>query len=166
MKRILIQPGTPIAATIGLASLAAGGYRQSAKIDLQAAGDSGQARRFNVRIAAKPGTQAAAGTTLDVYWAASPNATNNAGDNPAGTSGADAAYTGYSASADDSVKELEYLGSLVLTAATVQHVQDLFPFEPSRRYGMFVVKNTSAVALTGTAADHSIVVTPIVETIQ
>jgi len=77
---------------------------------------------------------------VDVYWAASPHAT--AGTlNPGGCSGVDAAYTGTSGdSLDDSLMQLQYLGSISLTADADPLLQiQTFTLFPQHRYGMPVI---------------------------
>ncbi len=70
------------------------------------------------------------------------------------------AYTGYNSDADASVAQLAQLNPLVLTANAVVQTADLTEESllVSNRYLLLLVKNASGQALSGSAADHEIVV--------
>ena len=138
-------------------------YRQSAKVDL----GENRARRYKCRAALEFATAPTAGNTVDVYWAPSPSATAGTA-NPAGASGTDSAYTGYSSNADASIKQADFIGYFSCTAqatATIQ-VGEVGILEPSERYGSLIVKDASGVTLHSDAVEIHIVLDPIVEESQ
>ena len=143
---------------IDLTSLAAGAARQSDKLDFTANIDLEYILGSSVEWATAP----AAGETVDFYisWSNSGTAaTNNSG----GVSGSDSAYTGYSSNLADSLKQLQYLGSMV---ATVQ-ATSVSTFTPRARYGTLVVVNNSAAdALMNDAVEMAVRITPLVTQIQ
>ena len=148
---------------IDLTDLADGAARQGAKTDLGATRAKQYAVTVCVEMAIAPTSKAA----VDVYWAASPHAT--AGSvNPGGCSGADAAYTGTAGdSLDDSLAQLQYLGSISLTAdaATVLQIQT-FTLFPQHRYGMPVIDNNGGQAMHSDAIECFIALTPIIPEVQ
>ena len=148
---------------IDLTSLAAGVARQSAKVDFGAT----RARRYSVVLAVEFATAPAAGETLDIYIGYSPSGTAGTG-NPAKLTGADAAYSGYSSNLDDSLKQLDYIGSLVATiqATTTVQIALIGTISPSQRYGMIVVDNSTSDALFTDADEMSILISPIVDEVQ
>lgn len=149
---------------IDLTSLAALAARQSAKVDLGAT----RAPLYSVFAAIEFATAPVVGETIDFYWSPSPSvtaATANAG----GASGADAAYDGYSANLADSLKQLEFIGSLVLTVQATTTVQFglIGLLVPRLRYGSLIVVNSSAADnLLADAVEMGVLLHPIVEAIQ
>lgn len=175
-NEILLKDGTPIVWAnsgdyggadrthqIDLTSLADGAARQGAKADLGAA----RAGRYRMIVWIEMDVAPASGAVIDFYWAASPHATAGT-ENPGGASGADAAYTGTAGdSLDDSLKQLIFVGSLVLTADAATVVQRMvFTFTPPLRYGMPVVDNNGGQAFEGDAVEMAIKVVPIIDEIQ
>lgn len=150
---------------IDLTSLAAGAARQSDKIDFTANIDL----EYVLSAAVEWATAPAAGETVDFYigWSSSATAGTN---NPGGLGGADSAYTGYSANLDDSLKQLQYIGSMVATVqatGTVQIDTAVSTFTPRLRYGTLVVVNNSAAdALHTDAAESAVALTPLTTQIQ
>lgn len=149
---------------LDLTSVADGAARQGAKADLTAT----RAARYAVHVGIEMDVAPASGATVDFYWAASPHATA-ATCNPGGCSGADAAYTGTAGdSLDDSLKQLIYLGSLVLTAdaATVVQYACIGEFVAPLRYGMPVVDNNGGQAMEGDAVEMFVALTPLIDESQ
>jgi len=149
---------------IDLTSVSAAASRQGAKADLGAT----RARQFAVLVGIEIAASAASDELISIYWAASPSTTaGNA--NPGGTSGADAAYTGTSGdSLADSLKQLEFIGSLVTTAdntTTVQYGQ-VGILTDIPRYGMPVVVNNSTGALMTDAVEMFIALLPLIDEVQ
>lgn len=143
---------------IDLTDLADGAARQGAKADLGAT----RAERFAVTFCAEMAVAPASGAVVDLYWAASPHAVA-ATMNPGGCSGSDAAYTGTAGdSLNDSLKQLIFIGSLILTSDTdpVLHSQT-FVFSPPHRYGMPVVDNNGGQAMHSDAIECFVTLTPI-----
>jgi hypothetical protein len=148
---------------LDLTSLADGAARQGVKGDLGAL----RAAQYRMEVWVEMDVAPASGATVDIYWAASRSATAGT-NNPAGTTGADAAYTGTAGdSLDDSLKQLVFIGSVVLTSDDAPVVQRMvFTFVPPLRYGMPVVDNNSGQAFEGDAEEMAIKVIPIIDEIQ
>lgn len=130
-------------ATVTLASLANAAYRESTKLSLPATFSQAYAVFFDVELAATPTVS----TTIDIWCNPSSSATA-ATDNRGGTSGVDQAYTGYSANASTSVKQLQFVGSATLTVQATATVQKIFVgiWYPVQRYNSFVFVNNSGAA--------------------
>ena len=150
---------------IDLTSLAAAAARQSDQVDLGAT----RADRYHVMAALEYATAPAAGEVVAFYWAASPNGTA-ATANPGGVSGSDAAYTGTSGDTlANSIKQLELIGTFVLTvdATTTVQIADVGTFSPTERYGTLVVYNLSAADnLHSDAVEMSVLLDPIIDEVQ
>ena len=148
---------------IDLTSLANGAARQGAKGDLGAT----RPRRYAVHVWIEMDVAPASGATVDVYWAASAHATA-ATENPGGCSGSDAAYTGTAGdSLDDSLKQLDFIGSCILTADAATVVQRFtFVYSPPLRYGMPVIDNNGGQAFEGDAIEMAFKMIPIVDEVQ
>lgn len=150
---------------IDLTSLAAGAYRQSAKVDLGAT----RAKQFAVSGAFEFGTAPTAGGRIHVWVGFSNSATAGNG-NPANLSGSDAAYVGYGAAAtdaDECVHQLLYLGSIPLSNdADVQIGHFATLIDPPQRYAVVVVKNEADQALQSDAVEMSVRLSPLVDEVQ
>ena len=149
---------------INLTSISAGSAQQSDKIDFTANIDL----EYVLSAAVEWATAPTAGETVDFYigWSSSATAGTN---NPGGLGGADAAYTGYSANLDDSLKQLQYIGSMVATVqatGTVQIDTSVATFTPRLRYGTLVVVNNSSTAFHSDAAETAVALTPLTTQIQ
>ena len=145
---------------LDLTSLATTKARQGAKGDLGAT----RAERFAVRVGIEFDVAPAIGATMDVYWSASASGTAATG-NDGGASGSDAAYVDSSES--EWLAQCIYIGSLVATAdADVPQIQTIGIFRPPERYGMPIVRNATAQALQGDAAEMFVALIPIIDEIQ
>jgi hypothetical protein len=137
-----------------LTSLADAGARQGVKGDLGAA----WAQRYAVLFTTSVGSAAANGKAVELYWAASPNATAGT-DNPGAASGTDASF----GTPVEFKLQLIYLGSIALSNNAGTAVQkQVFELFPPCRYGMPVVVNSSGQTLGGTAGDHEVRLIPSV----
>lgn len=149
---------------IDLTSLASGSARQGAKADLGAT----RAAKYNVLIAIEIAASAASDEKIDVYFGFSPSATaGNA--NPGGLTGADAAYTGTAGdSLADSLKQLEFAGSLITTAdnTTVVQYGKVGELYATGRYVSPVLVNNSTGALMTDAVEMYIALEPIIDEAQ
>lgn len=149
---------------LDLTSLASAAARQGAKGDFGATRAGQYAVFLSVEIDVAP----TSGLTVEVYFGPSPDVT--AGDeNPGGLTGADAAYTGTAGdSLDDSVKQLDFIGSLVCTADAdpVMQTQLVGVYSPKMRYGSPVIYNKSGQAHVGDATQSYLMFQPIVDEIQ
>lgn len=117
--------------------------RQGVKADLGAS----RSLEYAITLAVEFKTAEApeAGETVDLYWG--PSGAAAAGTaNQGGLAGTDAAYDGFSANLDESLKQLMFIGSIVLTPQVVGTPQrDTFIFSPPTRWGQpVVVNNTDA----------------------
>jgi len=148
---------------IDLTSLANGGARQSTKFDFGAT----RAAKYNVVGSMEVDVAPVSGTVVDLYLAPSLEAT--AGDsNPGGIVGADGAYTGTAGdSLADSLKQLDFIGSIICTADADPVMQtQYFVYAPHARYGTLVVFNQSGQAFVADATHHFIIFEPIIDEIQ
>ena len=157
---------------IDLTSIATGSARQGAKVDM--GGEAGGVadrlpRRYAVtlRIEFLDASPPAAGGSVDLYWAGSLSITAGTAI-PGGTTGADAAYTGTAGSTlAESLTQLEFIGSIILTADDKPIVQQqTFIAEIALQYGMPVVVNNGSTAFEDDAIQHSITFTPLEDEIQ
>ena len=153
---------------IDCTDLAGGAARQSDKLDFTANMDEEYVLAAAIEMEATPAP--ASGEVVDFYMAWSNNTTAGTA-NPGGIGGADAAYTGTGGdSLDDSVKQLDFLGSMVLTAdvtGTVQIDMAISTFKPRARWGTLVVYNRAASAAFHSDMDEtSFLITPLVNQVQ
>lgn len=167
-------PGVAAANSLGtrthqldLTSLGAGAARQSEKFDFGVA-SSVWARLFYMRAAIEIDTPPIAGETIDFYLGFSHSSiAGNA--NPGGLSGVDGPYTGYPAGLTQSLKLLDFMGSLVMTVddtGTVQ-IATIRTFIPIDRYASLVVVNSSiADILQANAVEMSVRIAPITDESQ
>ena len=155
---ILISEGTSVTfqATGGdyactLTSLAAGTGQQSA------GHDNGAAPRTNLyRLECKfqtVGTGTTVGESIDVYLKTSNDNVNWDNDDAPG----DAAL-----SSTDKLLNLTHVASVILDEVTADiPLQKTVTFSTNARYVAFVVVNNTAAALTATAAEHVLTLTPL-----
>lgn len=135
-----------------LTSVAAGAGRKSAQVDLGATFSP----RFLVTLLTKFGSAPTAGTPVEVYWASTPDGS---------------AYDGGIAAGDDALsdadinKQLQLIGVLCADNTTNAQQQAWMFFPPSR-YGIIVVFNGTGQALSGTAGDHLVTLTPLIDQYQ
>lgn len=133
-------------AAITLASLANGSYRQAAKLDLGTPFAQVYDVLADLELASSGLT---AGNAIDFWWSPSSNGTAGT-DNMGGCSGTDSAYTGYSGgSAATGIKQLIFIGSMIVTAQATTTVQKAYvgSFVPPTRYGSLVMLNGSGAAI-------------------
>ncbi len=139
---------------------------QSAKLDI---GSANMDAEMQVDAYFEWHSAPTAGETANVYLAWSTTSTAGNG-NPGNVSGANGVYQGYgadTASGTEALKQLEFVGSLVLTADADVHVAKIGTVVPKSRYVSVVVENQSAVALAATdAIESAVVLTPITYQVQ
>lgn len=145
-------------ATITLASLANGSYRQSTKVDLGATFSREYRVVLNLEFAATPTN----GNTVTV-WANGSSSATAATDNRGNCSGSDADYTGYSSNASSSVKHLQFVGSNEVTAQATSTVQsfELGVWTPLAQYNSFVILNSSGAAIHSSDANCVLTLSPV-----
>ncbi len=143
------------------AALGIGDSRESVKADmlLDAAH---MPQRWAVLCAFEHGDAPTAGDTVDVYWAASPHATA-ATQNPYLITGADAEIATPSASF---LGQLQFIGSVPLTAvADVVHQKTFITTIPLR-YGSVLVFNNSSAAFEASANKCQVAFIPLIDEAQ
>lgn len=158
-----LEQGTPTDVQLSLASVADNAARQSAKFDLGAT----RAGYYHIIAAIEFAATPVAGDIVEFYIAWSPDATA-ANGNPGGVSGSDAAYAGYSSNLDASLKQLDPVGMMVVTAQATTTVQVglVGGFYPKERYGTLVVVNQAGAAVHSDDVECHVVFDPIVDEIQ
>lgn len=141
--------------------------RQGVKADLGAT----RAARYAITLSVEFKTAEApeSGETVDLYWGPS-GATAAGTANQGGLAGTDAAYTGTAGdSLADSLKQLIYIGSIILTVDVVSVVQrQTFVFSPPTRYGQpVIVNNTDAEDFNDVDAEEMYVrMVPLIDEVQ
>ena len=158
-NEILVKQDTDITWTsaggtevITLTSLADGDGRMGEEHDFGAT----FAARIRVMLEVDFNVAPTAGLTVDVYWSSSHDGTDYDGE----CTGADAAYN-----AEEDMKRLHYVGSLVASNDTDPQMASWVFFLPAR-YGLPVVSNQSGQALTNVGTDQIVTVTPLIDEVQ
>lgn len=152
----VIEFSTPTQVELVLLNLADAAAAQSAKADLGA----NFAERYTCVAAIEMQVAAATdGAVIKFYWSES-SASGAAVGNWGAATGSAAAYSGYSADLATAIKELKFIGNLVLTDDGVDqvfigYVGDLYP---GNRYGSLIVKNESGQVICDTDDIESAVV--------
>lgn len=149
---------------IDLTSVGAAAARQSDKLDFGA----NRAQLWSMDSAIEFAVAPTSGNTVDHYICFSSSATAGT-QNPGGTSGSDAAYTGTAGdSLADSIKQCNYIGSLVGTsdATTVVQFQEIGVFRAPQRYGNLVIVNSADQALVADAVEQGVRIIPLEVQVQ
>ena len=144
-----------------LTSLGAGAGRQGARYDFGII-TTARAQLFDGCFYMQFATAPVVDEKIDVYWKgyhqAGSHAMNDDGDSDAAVS------------AEDKLKNLTYLGSLIVDEASATPEFAMFnhgdPIWIPHRYGMPVIWNDSADAFSSTAAEHGFILTPVVPQAQ
>lgn len=156
-----LAEGTPTQVQLDLTSLGDAAARSSAKVDLGAT----RASLYSVDAAFEWSIAPTSENFVELYWAPSHSVTaGNA--NPGYVSGSDAAYTGTPATLAEAVKQLEFLGVVVVSADAVVQKAHVGIFTPSHRYGSLVVKNESGSSFIADGVEMNVVLTPIITQVQ
>lgn len=148
-------------AVLTCTSLAAGAGRQGARHDL---GDitTARAHLFDWVFFMQFATAPVVDENVDIYWK---------GFHQAGVHAMNDDGTGDAAlSAEDKLKNLIYLGSLIVDEASLTPEFAAFakgdPIWIPHRYGMPVIWNNTADAFSATASEHGFILTPVVPQAQ
>lgn len=133
---------------------------QSAKFDLTV----NWARQFAIRAALEFAATPTAKEWVE-FWVAWSDDPTAADGNPGGVSGSDGAYTGYSSNLDDSVVQLDRIGTFVVTAQATPTVQIAHCgfFFPKARYGTLVLVNRSGAATHSDDVENNISIQEIMD---
>ncbi len=160
-----LREGTDTETELVMLNLVDGAAAQSAKADLGAH----FAERYALVAAIEMQLAAAtAGEEIEFYWNASASPTAGTG-NMGAASGSAAAYSGYSSDLADSVKQLIFIGTLVMTDDAVDSLQIGFVGElnPPHRYGSLIIKNECGQTICDTDdIEAHIVLNPIIPELQ
>ncbi len=138
---------TPVAATITLASLANAAARQSTVIDLGA----NHAAEALIRLMTKWASAPTGGSLLRLFAAWCETTSNY----PGGCGGSDAAFSDV-----DDLRNLDELKPLVADADTDSQVVSCTVRVQARYLVLVVYNDATGQALSGTAGDHALTVTP------
>jgi len=158
-----LELGTATDVAFDWSSTGVGAAEQSTKADLTAT----WAPEYAVHAAFEFATAPVSGETVDIYWAASVNATAGSG-NPGFTTGATGDYTGTPATLAEGLAQLMFLGSLVCSADATTTIQMGYigRFSPPTRYGNLVVVNSTSDVAHSDAVESAVSFTPIIPQIQ
>jgi hypothetical protein len=162
-NEVLVKLGSASPATITLTSLANNAAREGVKIDLGATFSARYTIEFTLQTGA---TAPTIGATYELWLGWSTHVTAGT-DNPAGLTGADAAWTGIgSASVDESKMQLDLAGALVLVDETDTDMRQYFTVTAKSRYVIPVVVNKSGQTTHATGTNNTIVLTPLTDEVQ
>ena len=158
-----IELGTATDVAFDLTDVAAAAAEASTKADFGAT----RAPEYAIHAAIEFATAPVTGETFDFYWAASVQSVAGAG-NPGYVSGTSGAYTGTPGTLAEGLKQLMFIGSLVLGADATATIQMGFVgvFSPPTRYGMLVAVNSSSDAVHSDVVETAVSFTPIIPDIQ
>ena len=158
-----IEVGTATDVAFDLTSVAAAAAEASAKADLTAT----RAPEYMVHAAIEMAVAPVTGTTFDFYWAPSGLSASGAG-NPGFVHGNSAVFTGTPATLAEALKQLTFIGSMVMTADATGTIQmaAIGVLRPTMRYGCLVVVNNTAQATHNDVVEQAVSFTPIVPQAQ
>lgn len=158
-NEILQKQKTPVtwkssggSAVITLTSVATSAGRKGASYDF----GSPFGARVVIELLTKFGSSPTSGNVVEVWWCSSRDNTNF-----------DAALTSGDAAASDTdvIRQCHWVGNLIADNTTTAQSQSWLFYLPGR-YGFPIVFNRSGQSLSGTAGDHVITVTSIIDEIQ
>lgn len=158
----VLTVGTPTTLQLDLTGVGDDAAREGAKGDFGASGKIYE--YWTAQAAVEWGTAPTTQEAIQLYMGWS-NISGAGNGNPGNLTGSDAAYTGSPADLDEGLRQLTYLGTMIIATADA-NVQKTFPirFTPLARYGIPVVVNRSGQALFTDAAEMSLVFTPYILT--
>ncbi len=159
-----LEQGTPTNVQFSFASIADNAARMGVKFDFGAT----RAALYNLGAALEFAASVVAGEVGAFYIGWSPDSVA-ANGNPGGLTGSDAAYDGYSTNLDASLKQLDRIGTFVVTGdatATIQIATSVGIVVPKERYGILAFVNRSGVAMFSDDVEMHAVLTPIIDEIQ
>lgn len=162
-SNLLIYNSTALTATITLSSLvtlttSASNCWQGATIDF----GTPRAELWLARLQGAFTATPTAGGTLDLYMAWSSSTTTSTF--PGGAGAGDAAFPGPSGIPAEALQQLEFIGSLVVcaaTASTIVQIQNVGVAVAKARYGIPIVAMRTSTTLTSTSANHGLTFIPI-----
>lgn len=141
---------------ITLTSLANNGVREGAKSNSLNDATYGMPKLLEIFLCSAVGVAATDGKTIPLYIGESDSATAGT-NNPGNLTGADAGLT----NGDQLVRQLKRAGALSLSNGRGTNIQkQRMIYLPTCEYIVPVVQNLSGQALSATASDHTIEITP------
>lgn len=155
-----LEQGAPTDVEMELLNLADDAARESDKFDFGA----NRAARYSCMACLEWQVAApATGTTVDFFIGFSPDVTALNG-NPGYLTGSDAAYAGGPATVDEGLAQLEYIGSMILSADVEFQIAYIGTLVPRERYGILVTVNRGGQVLCDTDdIETHTVLTPIID---
>jgi len=137
--------------------------RQSTKADLGVT----RAVSYSVTASFQFATEPVTGETVDLYWSPSHSATAGKG-NMGSTTGVDGVYAGGTPTLAEGLKQLMFIGSLIISADVqpVVHTGFVAVFSPPDRYGNLVAHNNTSDDYDSDGIQTAVAFDPIVEEIQ
>lgn len=162
-SNLLIYNSTALTATISLSSLvtsttSASNCWQGNTIDF----GTPRAELWLARLQGAWTTTVTAGGTLDLYMVWSSSTVTSTF--PGGAAGGNVAYSGPSGVPAEALQQLEFIGSLVVcaaTASTVVQAQNVGVAVARAQYGIPIVCMRTSTTLTSTSANHELKFIPI-----
>ena len=154
-----LEVGTATDVAFDLTDVATTAAEASAKADLTATRAPSYAVHASIEMATEPVT----GETFDFYWA--PSVSDTAGQgNPGWVSGTSAAYTGTPGTLAEGLKQLMFIGSLVMSADATGSIQMgcIATFAPPTRYGCLVAVNSTSDTTHSDVVETAVSFTPII----
>ena len=154
-----IELGTATDVAFDLTSVASAAAEASDKADLTA----NRAPMYAVHAAVEMAVAPTTGQTIDFYWAPSVSDDDGTG-NPGWVSGDTGAYTGTPATLAEGLKQLMFIGSMVMSADATPTVQMAYigTFSSPTRYGSLVAHNNTDQATHSDAVEQAVSFTPII----
>jgi len=144
-------------------TVTAGTARQSTKADLTVT----RATLYSITASLEFATAPVTGETVDFYWSPSHSGTAGKG-NMGQTTGVDGAYAGGAAELAEGLKQLMFIGSMVMTADATTFIQTgiIGVFSPPDRYGNLVVHNNTSDDYHSDAVEMAVAFDPIIIEVQ
>lgn len=158
-----LEVGTPTDVEFALSGVTAGAARNSTKFDFGAT----RARQYSIMAAIEFFSAPAAGGTVDLYLAPSPQSA--AGNGNAGLAdGSDGAWTGDGGgTVAETVRQLQYIGQFVATDLVGIQVAFCGTFEPAFRYAQLIAVNNTSVTLAATDdVETHVIIEPVKDEVQ
>lgn len=135
----IIEVGTPQNVDMDISGTATTAMWQSDKVDLGNAADA-WATQYAIFACIEFFVAPTTGTSIDFYWGASTQATA-ANGNPGFLTGVDGTYTGTPATAAEVRPQLQWIGTMTVTADVEFMIEHVGTFSPKMRYGMLIIHN-------------------------
>lgn len=158
----VIEIGTPTEVEMSFLDLATGAAVQSTKFDFGIV----RAQRYSIRACFEFQVAAPTTATLIKFYLSASGQSGPGVDNPGYATGADGAYTGTPATLTEGISQLDFIGSMFVTADIEFQISRAGVFSPKDRYGSLIVLNETGQKIADTdIIETAVVFTPIVDDI-